>query len=197
MKKFAFFFLFVLLGCQHTPTPLSSEDPVDRPPPPEGYSWQKLEEIGGACLKPNGWFFSKDLSSSDAYFRITKEDTSDGSEFLTGLTIQIILSVPNKTDLLPSEVAEKHLQKYAEGSEIIEYFPPEKFPPMTRTGATFKKELNIRGTKQSFMIHKTLFANDKTGTLYVFTFGAPEKDWDEALKIIQTINSQIFLNVDV
>ena len=40
-------------------------------------------------------------------------------------------------------------------------------------------------------------ANDKTGTLYVILFGAPESEWDKAWKIGKTMLNPIFLDDEI
>ena len=62
-----------------------------------------------------------------------------------------------------------------------------------RCGVTIEQEMTARGTTQQYTVHYTIFANDTTGTLYIFTFGTPSDKWEKDQDIWSTMR-QIRLN---
>lgn len=188
-------FLALIIGCQNSAQEFLSGKDESLPSPPDGFCWVDLEEIGGACLKPKEWHFSKRFYDKEALYWLTKEELSPEGEFLTGLTIQVSRSVPERTGRDPSVYAMDHLTEYGKDIENLEVFPIVQLSGgFWRVGATFRKDMTVAGKARPFIIHKTIFANDTTGTLYVLTFGCPAEDWKPFLEMVRIISSDIVLN---
>ena len=66
----------------------------DLPAPQEGYSWKWLEDVKGAVMLPDGWFFRKDTPSGVIQYSFSKEDIDLGKGFETGFTVPPGSSVP-------------------------------------------------------------------------------------------------------
>src|SRR5215471_19269896 len=94
---------YVLTLILTTIVSLGAEAPL--PPAPSGFSWQRLDTIKCAVLKPDGWFFKQTRKGQTDGFFITKEDIDKAGVFQTGLTLNCIRDVPKKTGKTPSEYA--------------------------------------------------------------------------------------------
>src|SRR5947207_4122886 len=91
--------------------------------PPKGYTVQKLQELGGEMLKPDGWFFQTQRAATTLVYRITKEDVTQGKGFITGFTINIVPSV-SKSGQKPSEAASAYLEEYETNAKVIKRDDP-------------------------------------------------------------------------
>jgi len=146
------------------------------PPPPEGYEWQYCEEVNGRFLKPKGWFFRKDiLNGTKAYF-ISKEEIIGEGKFSTGLSINVITEIQKRSGFTPSLYAANFL-KQAMKAKAVEKVWSEDFGPFAATGFSHP---DSKADHQFYMSY-LLAANEKSGTLYLMYFEAPQSEWEEAV----------------
>jgi len=200
MKKTLFLFALGITYICFSLFPLHAEEPEPekvQKKVPEGFSFQILKDIGGKVLKPKGWFFERIPMGKTMAYRITQDEPNKDGEFLTGLTINVILQVPESSGISPSAYAQRFISEKSESGDVIESFKPEKLESMERSGVTVVREQKILGITQPFWIHYTIFANDKTGTLYIFVFGCPSKSLKDTLPTFQEMLSRIILHQDV
>ena len=47
------------------------------------------------------------------------------------------------------------------------------------------------------MMHNLLIANDKTGSMYLIIFEAPEKEWEDAWKIGEPILKKLYIDDEI
>src|SRR5690242_13134314 len=101
---------------------------VSLPPAPSGCAWQRLPEIKGALLKPDGWFFKEiHKGQTDAFF-ITKENIEKSGTFRTGLTLNCVRNIPKKSGRLPSAYAASIADAAAAKHQIIERSTSQQGP---------------------------------------------------------------------
>jgi hypothetical protein len=153
---------------------------MELPPAPKNFKWVKILKDQSALLQPDGWFYREDHSKgTDAYF-VTKEEVKDGGSFSTGLSLNVIYNIPKKAKVKPSEYAllmTKNIKE--ERDEVL----MQKMQKAEESLSLFF--LRVKDMKPGFgnvIIHYFLISNDQTGTLWMFWFEAPEKEWDEAWK---------------
>jgi hypothetical protein len=139
-----------------------------------------VPELKAAFLRPNGWFFRQEEQKGTQAFFITKENIEGGSDFSTGLTINVFRglkdSAPERGRALIEQISEKmHAQTF------------------TRTVGPFQEFVCDAKDSESVM-HYLAVANPKTNTLYFFIFESPVADWDAAWKLGKPIMDNLALD---
>ncbi|MFN7948418.1 MAG: hypothetical protein U0Z53_23910 [Blastocatellia bacterium] len=171
--KAIIFTLFLLLWVSAIANPLTQSG---LPPAPEGFAWQKLEEIKGAALVPNGWFFKKEEKKGTLAYFITQEDIDKGGWYDTGLSIQVFRQPqPNTAE----EVARTILQGHNEKKELLKSW---KTSAGKMNGWGYQAKVKGANGKVT-MVHSVIFSNPETKTFYWVLFESTEEKWQEALKI--------------
>ena len=154
---------------------------LELPPAPEGFKWVKILKDQSALLQPDGWFYKESHpKGTDAYF-VTKENIDKEGSFLTGLSLNVIYNIDKKANVPPSKYAIATIQEMRESKadEILLADAKQSGPFINFVCRIKDKKPN----EETVIIHYFYVANDETGTLWMFFFEAPEKEWDEAWKI--------------
>ena len=180
----AFLLLIAALG-------LRAETPLT--PPPAGFSWQRLPEIKGALLKPDGWYFKKTKKRQTDVYAISKENVDKMGEFRTGVTLNRLPSITSKTGRPPSVFA----AAFADGAALKYKLTERSSTKMGPFQALRFRYVDAPAPLESITVHKLLIANDKTGTLFLITFESPTAEWDEAWKTGEQILKKILLDDEV
>ncbi len=172
--------LLVLTGtCLGSPSTSANETPL--PDAPDGYRWERFTEIQGAFLCPTNWHrFDKAGASSHTYV-ISKESVKTNGVFETGLTMQAIKSLQKKKGISPFAFATQMAQ------DILDKKENKKLSAQDLSSGPFKaffvRYRNVPKDAKPIVIHQVFIANDKKDTLFIITFEAAEKSWDEAWRI--------------
>jgi len=174
------FFLFA--------TGLRADDQL--PPPPSGYTWQRLPTIKGALMKPDGWFFKSDKKGLTEGFFITMEDIDKSGSFQTGLTLNCVHDVPKTTGHIPSVYAKSLADAAAAKFELKDRSDLVQGP---FRGVKFQY-VSAPKDKESVTIYQLLIANDKTGTLYMVMLESPTKTWDQTWKTGEVILKKMLID---
>ncbi len=159
------------------------------PKPPSGYSWEWCEEIKGAFLKPDGWFFKKGSKGDTLGFFITKEDLAKEGGFKTGLTVNVIPRIPAKKKISAYEFTRQFRDEARKSVKFIKEWDRD-MGPFRSVGFLYEK--GDRGG--AFKVHSLLISNDGTGTVYLVTFEAPGEDWETAWKTAEPIIKQLYID---
>jgi hypothetical protein len=180
MKKFAILILALALFVQ----PLLA---LDLPKPPTGFTWQEIQELKAAFLKPNGWFFKRQEDKGTLAYFITKEDINQNGQFATGLTVNVFrlkkdTAAERGKALIDNMAAEKHVKTWTRTVGPFQEFGCE-MKDTDATGTTVMSALTV--------------ANPKTNTLYLFIFESPESDWDAAWKLGKPIMDTLAIDDDI
>jgi hypothetical protein len=181
MKLFTALSLFVVLtvSCIGSSSKSANETPL--PKAPDGYMWERFSEIQSAFLCPTGWHrFDKAGLSSHTYV-ISKESVATNGVFETGLTMQAIKSLQKKKGMPPSVLAIQMAQGILGQRENKKLSTQDVSSGPFR--AFFIRYRNAPEVAKPIVIHQVFIANDKKDTLFIVTFEAPEKSWDEAWRI--------------
>jgi hypothetical protein len=146
------------------------------PAPPEGFSWQKLDEIKAAALLPKGWYFKKEEKKGTLAYFITQEDIDKVGKYETGLTIQVFRQPqPNTAE----EMARALIGGYNQKKELLKAW---------KTSAGIMSGWGYQARTQSAngavtMVHGVILSNPNTKTFYLMVFESSEARWESALKI--------------
>jgi hypothetical protein len=165
---------------------------AELPTPPEGFGWQQLNEIKAAFLLPDGWHFLKQRSGETQAYFLTREDIEERGSFSTGLSINVVPDVEEKTGytapayarafvaVAGTDTGEEVLERAQLGDDVLPGF-----------GVRTRSE-NDAG--QMVIVHRIAFGNSETGTFYLISFESPEKRWEQAWEKGETMLTRFVLD---
>lgn len=167
-------FLIGLIFVSLVPASSESASPSDAAPASvrQDFGFMKVDV-------PAGWFVRVDEGSGTKAVFVTKEDISVQKHYTTGLSVDAIKEVPQRTSRKPSEYA---LALITQVSKMHEHGEIEQSTvgPL-RNAASFFRSKAPDG--QMVVQYTVASGNDQTGTVFVVTFESPETEWQEAWKI--------------
>jgi hypothetical protein len=135
---------------------------------------------------PPGWFIR--VEQGKAVF-ITKEDIAVKKHFETGLSVNVIKDVPQRTSKKPSEYA---LGLITQLTQIHKNCGIEE----SSSGALKSFSCILKAKPLgNFIVQFTMaIGNDRTGTVFSVIFESPEAEWDEAWKTGQALLKRLTFN---
>lgn len=160
------------------------------PEPPAGFSWQRLEEVKGAVLGPQGWHFKQQGGRPTLAYFITKENIDREGRYVTGLTIQAMRPPQPRT---AEELASALIDGAAQKKVLIRSWKTAKGVFETY-GWEFK---NLSKDGSVTMAHGRIISNTKTKTFYWCLFESDEANWKEAWKTGEKMIETLMLADDV
>jgi hypothetical protein len=178
--------LSVLLATNCFTSKVASQD---LPPAPDGFTWQKLEEIEAAALLPKGWFFKKERKQNTLAYFITKENIDKEGKYETGLTLQAFKQ-PQKTTA--EELAGAIILGYSERKELQRSW---KTSAGVLSGWGYEAKFKAADGKMT-IVQGMIISNPKTKTFYFMLFESSEGKWEDALKIGRIIQN-VALNEEI
>lgn len=151
------------------------------PNPPEGFTWFVSENKVGTFLRPDGWYVKEEGEKSDKAVFITVEDIDKVGQFTTGLSINMVPRVSERTGIAAKDYAKAFVSKY-----LTE---PNQFK-ILRTYSVPEQDsyegygLRYRGDNKGVntIANVLAIASNRDDILYIFVFEAPGTGWDEAWK---------------
>jgi hypothetical protein len=152
-------------------TASSRADAIQRYKPPAGYAWQEVQEMGCAFLKPKGWHY-KHVERDGQHARFISRD--EGS-FQTGLTVNMILLSHLKTGITAFEYAKQFMYTATRQREPLQSLSTKQ-GPFRAYGSIILDD----SRRTPILVHNLVIANDRSGTIYVVLYEAPEGEWREA-----------------
>jgi len=160
---------------------------IDLPKPPPGFTWQEVPELKTAFLKPDGWFFKKEMGNGTLAYFITKEDLGRNGQLNAGLTVNVFhlkrdSAVDHGKDLIDKMATQHRVKSWNQSLGQFQEF------------GCLLKDTHASGTT---VIHALTVANPKTNTLYLLMFESPESDSDTAWKLGKQIMDALALDDDV
>ena len=137
-----------------------------------------------ALLKPEGWYFKRELKNGTLAYFITKEDIEKSGRFDTGLTVNVFhlksdSAVERGKALIEKMAADHHEKSWNQTVGSFQEF------------GCLLKDTDASGTT---MMHAFTVANPKTNTLYLFIFESPEAGWEAAWKLGKPIMDSLALD---
>jgi hypothetical protein len=182
------FWAALLIGLGLGAPPVFADEPAKEsklPEAPKGYSWVKLDEIGSAFLKPDGWHFRKEVAPDVFAFFITREKELKEGQFQTGLTVNVF---GGRKEL----DAVKYAQKFV--ADFHRKYKGADFQQIKQGNLVgYSSTVQVKDAKGEFSMYVAAIGNSKTNMLYVMFFESSPKDWDEVWKIGQVIAREFVL----
>jgi hypothetical protein len=189
MKRLAALALLTMTGVHGAfaadTAPVASATPALSVAPADEYTSKECPAIKATLAVPKGWTFLelKTPEESGVSYLITKEKVDNEYDpFQTGLSLNVIKSVKEQTEMDPSEYAKTLLAESQEKDESSKTETSEEAP-----FKVFKSTQVIEADEGKLKIITLLKANDETGTLYHFTWQYPEAQEKEALETWKAI----------
>ncbi|WP_309020942.1 hypothetical protein [Pelagicoccus sp. SDUM812003] len=166
---------------------------TELPTPPDGYSWKPILEGQSALLIPEGWHFKSQHGKSTDGFFVSKEDIEKEGKFDTGLSLNLIRDVKKSTQYTPTQYSIGMMSQIEKEKEVLLVDSKDAGPFKAIT-------IRYRDVKQGLpdvVIHNLFIANDQTGTLWFYMFESPEREWESAWKIGDTILSHLLIETEI
>jgi hypothetical protein len=156
------------------------------PPAPSGFAWRRLPEINGAVLVPERWSFKRTIGGNGGptlnngelpfnYF-VSVENTDATGSFLTGLSLNVLLTTPRSADA--ESFAKALIGGFAGGTNAQVLEAPREF-----SDGIFHQYsclLRMPGKTGPYLVEYRAIVNTKTKTTYVLSFEGPAPGWEEA-----------------
>ena len=164
------------------------------PQPPAGFTWVSANEIKGAFLKPEKWYFKRvKRGNTQAYF-ITAENIDKEGYFTTGLTVNVVHDVSSSKKMDVSDYAASYIMKASRHGEIIKDMWERSMGPFQSYGVVTRNKDARLG---DYNTHHLVISNKRTGTIYILVFEAPAESWDEAIKTGNIILGKLMIDGNV
>ena len=144
--------------------------------------------MGYAFLKPTGWHYKHVEQKGQHACFITKEDIDAEGSFQTGLSVNMILLSHLKTGISASEYAKQFIRTATGEREPLKSWSSTQ-GPFKAHGCVIRDD---SGGPPVF-VYNLIIANDRTGTIYVVLYEAPEAEWEKAWKIGEPILKELII----
>ena len=167
---------------------------MELPPPPAGFQWEACPEINGALLRPDDWFFTKQIDGDTRAYYVSKESISEDGEFTTGLTMVALVGYGDRNGISAVEFSKEYILNATSSSHI------RKPPWMNRMGPFVANGVVITTpdfAKGDFVSHHLVIANEQTSTVYVVIFESPVEDWAAMKRLSDPMLKQLFIDSDI
>lgn len=164
------------------------------PPAPAGYSWGVSDVVPFAILNPDGWHWKAQFEQGTYGAFVTVESIEPPAmQYETGVSVNIILDVPTKTQMKPSVWAAAYVKELATKMTILEAVPTGSGP--------------IQGTSVQAILHEVgqpdvrlanlILANDGTGTVYLVSAECPLDSWETCWLTLAPIMATLAISPDL
>ncbi len=167
---------------------------LDLPTPPTGFEWVEAPEIKGAFLKPNNWHFKKHKRGKIKGYFITQENIDEKGSFTTGVTINVIPDIPEKTNVTPTQFAAAFIKEASDSRKIIKAPWRRSMGPFNSFGVVLQNSDPVKG---NYNTHNLVISNDQTGTAYMVLYEAPVINWETSWKTGEVILGKLFIDSDI
>lgn len=158
---------------------------TELPPAAPGFHWQRVDEIKGAFLVPNGWHFKREAKAETLGYFASRENVDISGKFLVGLTVNVMPRLKRR-DAVAS--AYELIEGFAAGKRLIRSWDAS-MGPFVGAGCLVQDETTV--------MHVLTVANPKTNTLYLFIFEAPSSEWEKAWTLGDKMMKRLLLDDEV
>ena len=121
---------------------------------------------------PEAWHFKKEVTDQARAFFMTKEDIDESGHFLTGLTLNLVLSAQERTGKSAVEYAEQFVAlACTEGTKLDAW--------QRRVGVLRSFACTVARVEgeRSIVVHHLAIGNERTDTLFIVLFESPVESW--------------------
>jgi len=154
------------------PISIVGDTDLSFPTPPTEFVTQILEPTGGKIERPKDWFYTEGASSNSYLWTISKEDLAKENRYLTGVRIQLITGIKEKTGKSPEQFIQDFIEnKKQQADQVLESCEPKDQGLFTR--------ICLQTEEGPFRILYSLFwGNDDLDMAVVTTAGTPKALWE-------------------
>lgn len=137
--------------------------------PPTEFVTQILEPTGGEIERPKDWFYSEGGTNSGYIWTISKEDLAKEKQYLTGVRIQMIVGIKEKTGKSPEQFIRDFISaKEKQADEVVDSCEPKEQQFFTR--------ICLQTEEGPFRILYSLFWGNGDLDMAVITIAGTPKD---------------------
>lgn len=151
---------------------------------PVGFSWQADEATHVELLKPDGWFVRSETQGDTSAIFITREEIRPPEPFQTGLSLNVVHGVRQKTGVASSTYARTLLEQIATKHERLLEFANDD-------NGFANAGLRVATASPAKVIHYYAVSDDRRDLLFLFVFESPKEDWEAAWSIGEPMLKQI------
>lgn len=167
---------------------------MELPPAPNGYQWQACPEISGALLRPDGWYFRKNIDGDKREYYISKENIAETGEFTTGLTMVALVGYGDRMGISAAEYAKSYIRVAAMSSHIRKNPWTNRMGPFVAHGVIITTPDIAKG---DFVSHHLVIANENTSTVYIVIFESPVEDWASMKQLSEPMLRQLYIESEI
>ncbi|MCL6272110.1 hypothetical protein M3P05_19495 [Sansalvadorimonas sp. 2012CJ34-2] len=153
--------------------------------PPPGYKWRSCQVVECSFLIPDGWSFEKLEGGDVLKYQIIKERSNQS------ITPKVRISILRDSESRTGMTVERHLQLFTQDlqrkSRVLETWN-NKAGVLTSRAATSLHYSNVDKPVKQFSL---MVANDRTGTLYVFSFEVLPEAWEREWPVVEQFFSRL------
>jgi hypothetical protein len=144
---------------------------------PEGFTLQILGPTGGKILKPKDWFYTESHQGPSLTWILSKEDANIG-KYDTGVRIQAIVGIKEKTGISAEESLRKYLLSKKEGAKKL-------FHECEPKDQGLFTNMCIHVEEGPYRIFYSIFWSNDLDIAIIMTGGAKLEDWGKYEKIFE------------
>ncbi len=181
----------VMLGCciailasgEERPPPLTLTTGDPRPPAAPGFHWEAYEEMHCEIQVPDGWVAYRRTAGLNHAVRISPKPIPPGQEIETGFTLNTIKCVTSEQWSASMKLLGDAMANERDRIEhpIQSSVKPEKdMLTMIIEGERFIP--TAPHPEQKYHVRTIARAFPQFGLIYLYSFGAPVSQWEEAWK---------------
>ncbi|TQV87076.1 hypothetical protein [Aliikangiella coralliicola] len=161
----------------------------------EKFVLQILEPTGGKIEKPVSWFYEeRHRSARSLSWVISKEEPTNGYE--TGLAIQLMVGIQDKTKMTPAQFVKNHLNAVAKAAISAKACEPESIGFFIRQCLELEEEKVVNGKVIQFHVLYSFFWNDDTDMVGVTVAGSPSDSWSKYQGIFERMSKIDLIDMD-
>lgn len=146
--------------------------------PPTGFVWEDLKEIHARVLRPEKWFFRRDVRPLGPVYHFAPQ-AFEGDEITKGLAFAVVTKVKDQTGKSADTYAAFALADFAAKKKVLKGWTSKGEPPGPYTTSALVYLSTENGESETYMVKIVCVANRETDTLYWFEFLGPRAGWKD------------------
>jgi hypothetical protein len=137
---------------------------------PTEFVTQVLEPTGGKIQRPKNWFYSESSDEVSYTWTLSREDTSKGGPYITGIRIQTLVGVQEGTGKSPRQFVLDYVETKRKEAKVLKKCERKNQGMFTR--------LCLETEEGPFHILYSFFWGNKVDIVVVCIAGTTKESWD-------------------
>ena len=168
--------------------------PAPDEPAPAGFVWEDLKEIHSRLLRPEKWFFRREVQPPGWIYCFAPQPFEGPGEVKKGLTISEMTKVKNLTEKSADEYAAAVLAELGTKGKVLKGWTRKGEPPGPFTTYALVCLSTEEGDSVTYMVEILCVANRETDTLYAFILSSPRAEWKDVEQWGETMLANLRLD---